>query len=97
MNSPVVTNSKTTLATTQTDKTWWTQMTQFPVTATLTVKGLLRSTMLMTYVKVNAYFYGKKHVSSGLYIITKHEDYIDEKGYKTTLSLTRVGGDTSPT
>lgn len=97
LNSPSVTNSKTILATTQTDKTWWTQMTQFPITATLTVKGLLRSTMLMTYVKVNAYFYGKKHVASGLYIITKHEDLIDGNGYKTTLSLTRVGGDTSPT
>ena len=68
-------------------------MTRFPITATLTIKGLLRSAMLMNYVRVNTYFYGQKHISSGLYVITKQEDKIDSSGYRTTLSLTRIAGD----
>lgn len=91
--SPVVTTSAETLNTSEASKTWWTQVTQYPITATLTIKGLLRPTLLMSYVKVNTYFYGHKHISSGLYIITKQEDIVNEEGYKTTLNLTRVGGD----
>lgn len=73
---------------------WWTKMTQFPVEATLTIKGLTRPSILMTYVKVNVLFNGAvKHISSGLYIITKQVDTIDSSGYKTTLTLLRVGGD----
>lgn len=79
--------------TTQAQKTWWTQMTQFPITAKLTLKGLLRPAMLMSYVRVNALFYGQRHISSGLYIITKQQDVVDRNGYRTTLSLTRVTGD----
>lgn len=78
---------------TEQSKTWWTQMTRFPITATLTIKGLLRSAMLMNYVRINTYFYGQKHISSGLYVITKQEDKIDSAGYRTTLSLTRIAGD----
>ncbi len=91
--SPVITASSSTLKTTEASKTWWTQVTQYPVTATLTIKGLLRPTLLMAYVKVNTYFYGNKHISSGLYIITRQEDIINDNGYRTTLNLTRVGGD----
>ena len=47
----------------------------------------------MSYVKINTYFFGRKHISSGLYIITKQEDQIDGNGYKTTLSITRISGD----
>ena len=75
------------------DRAWWTNVTQFPINATLTIKGLLRPAMLMSFVRVNTYFYGKKHVSSGLYIITKQQDQIDTSGYRTTLSLTRIRGD----
>ena len=75
------------------DRAWWTNVTQFPITATLTIKGLLRPAMLMSFVRVNTYFYGRKHVSSGLYIITKQQDQIDTSGYRTTLSLTRIRGD----
>lgn len=91
--SPIVTADATKLKTTEASKTWWTQVTQYPITATLTIKGLLRPALLMSYVKVNSYFYGHKHISSGLYIITKQEDTISEDGYRTTLNLTRVGGD----
>lgn len=79
--------------TTPTMKSWWTRMTEFPISATLTIKGLVRAAMLMTYLRVNTYFYGKKHVSSGLYVITRQEDQIDGSGYRTTLSLTRIAGE----
>lgn len=73
---------------------WWTNMTRFPVQATLTIKGLTRPSILMTYVKLNVWFAGGiKHISSGMYIIIKQVDQIDSNGYKTTLTLLRVGGD----
>lgn len=91
--SPTISNNSQTFKTSQTDKTWWTQVTQFPIKATLTIKGLLRSSMLMSYVKINTFFFGQKHLSSGLYTITKQLDHIDGSGYRTTLSLSRIGGD----
>ena len=73
---------------------WWSYMTEFPITATLTLKGLTRPSMLMTYVKLNVWFAGgQKHISSGTYIITKQTDSITSAGYTTTLTLLRVGGD----
>lgn len=78
---------------TSADRTWWTQMTQFPIQATITIRGLLRPAILMSYVKLNILFYGMRHVSSGIYIITEQNDTISGSGYKTKLSLTRVGGD----
>lgn len=91
--SPTISNNTETFKTSQTDKTWWTQVTQFPIKATLTIKGLLRSSMLMSYIKINTYFFGQKHLSSGLYTITKQMDEISSSGYRTTLSLSRIGGD----
>ena len=67
-------------------------MTEFPISATLIIKGLVRSAMLMSYIRVNSFFYGRKHVSSGLYIVTKQQDKIDGSGYRTVLSLTRIAG-----
>lgn len=75
-------------------KNWWTQMTQFPISANLTIKGLIRPAMLMTYLRVNAFFYGQRHIASGLYIITRQEDVISGQGYRTNLTLTRIAGDT---
>lgn len=91
--SPNITTSSIRNKTTPALSSWWTQMTQFPVTASLTVKGLIRPAMLMSYVRANVYFYGTKHNTSGLYIITRQEDTINASGYRTTLSLTRIGGD----
>jgi hypothetical protein len=68
-------------------------MTEFPITATLTIKGLMRPSILMSKVRINSYFYGIKHISSGLYIITKQEDSVSSSGYRTTLTLTRIGAD----
>lgn len=95
--SPNSTTSSRYHKTTQVQKTWWTQMTQFPITAKLTLKGLLRPAMLMSYVRINSLFYGQRHVSSGLYVITKQQDIVDASGYRTILSLTRVTGDNTLT
>lgn len=91
--SPALTNSKTLMITTEAEKTWWSQMTQYPIQATLTIKGLLRAAVLMSYLRVNVFFYGNKHSSSGVYIVTKQVDEINSSGYRTTLSLVRIQGD----
>ena len=78
---------------TESQKTWWTKMTQFPISATMTIKGLVRPAMLMTYIRVNAFFYGQRHIASGLYVVTRQVDDINQSGYRTTLTLQRVAGD----
>ena len=77
----------------ESEKTWWSQITQYPLTATVTLKGLLRPAILMSYVKVNVFFYGRKYNASGTYIITKQQDQINDQGYRTTLNLVRIKGD----
>ena len=85
--------SSKTNSVTESQKTWWSNVTQFPVEATVTIKGLIRPAILMSYVKINSYFYGYKHISSGLYIITKQVDKVNSAGYTTTLSLLRIAQD----
>jgi len=91
--SPNITTSPKYNKTTETQRSWWTKVTQFPVKATVEIKGLLRPSILMTYVKINAVMFGQKHISSGLYVITGQTDRVDSTGYKTTLNLTRIAGD----
>ena len=59
------------------------------------IKGLVKPAILMSYVKLNVLFYGRKHIASGLYVITKQEDKLDGNGYRTILNLLRVGEDTN--
>ena len=76
------------------DQVWWTKATQFPINATIQVQGLLRPATLMQYVRLNVIFPGgNKHLSSGLYIVTRQVDVINGAGYATTLSLTRIKGE----
>lgn len=75
------------------DASWWTQVTQYPVSASLTLKGLLRPVILMQYVKLNVWFFGRKHISSGYYIIKKQQDRIGRGSYDTVLELIRVAPD----
>lgn len=91
--SPVISSNDALLKTTQADKTWWTQVTQYPIRVNITMKGLLRPAILMTYVKLNVFFFGRKHLSSGTYIITRQVDTVGDYGYRTTLSLLRIQGD----
>jgi len=78
-------------------KTWWSNVTSYPITATITLKGLLQPTVLMSVIKLNVYFYGKKHSSSGYYVISKQVDNINTSGFTTELSLLRVAGDEDTT
>lgn len=66
-------------------------MTSFPVTATLTMRGLLKPSFLTNYIKINVVFYGQKHITSGLYAITEQNDVLSGNGFRTTFSLVRVG------
>lgn len=88
--APVLTSSNDEHRTKTTDRTWWTRATQYPIKASITLKGLLRPAILMTTVRLNVYYYGRKHISSGLYIVTKEEDTVNEAGFRTKLSLLRV-------
>lgn len=71
-------------------KNWWTFMTGFPVTATLTMRGLLRPAFLTNYIRINVVFYGQKHITSGLYAITEQKDTLSGAGFRTAFSLVRV-------
>ena len=68
-------------------------MTQYPIKASITLRGLLRPAILMQNIKLNVYFYGRKHVSSGVYIITTQKDSISKNGYSTTLDLIKIAQD----
>lgn len=92
-DSPSLMRSRRKKIVTERNRTWWTQMTQFPITAKLTMKGLVRPTLIMDYIKLNVLFYGQKHISSGIYVITQQEDNINSSGFRTTLTLLRVGAD----
>lgn len=89
--SPSISNNKTLHQTTEADRTWWSQVTQFPIHGTLKIRGLLRAAILMSYIRINVYFFGRLHNTSGVYMITKQVDEINENGYYTTFSLVRIG------
>jgi hypothetical protein len=76
------------------DMIWWTKATKYPITANITIQGLLRPATLMQYLRLNIIFPGgHKHLASGLYIVTRQVDNINSQGYTTQLSLTRISGD----
>lgn len=91
--APTIAKGTAEFKTTEAEKSWWTKVTSYPIKASITLKGLLRSAILMTHVRLNVYFYGRKHDSSGLYIITKQVDTINSSGFKTTLNMVRIDKD----
>ncbi len=96
--APTVTSKNDLFITRPEDITWWTKMTKYPIKASITVQGLLRPAILMSYVRLNViYPGGRKHVSSGLYLVTQQHDTIDGSGYRTTLTLAKIAGDDSVT
>ena len=95
--SPGISSSNNYFTTRPSDITWWTKVTKYPIKASITVQGLLRPAILMSYVRLNVIFPGgHKHIASGLYLVTQQKDRIDSNGYRTTLSLTKISGDSSP-
>ena len=96
--SPTITSKNDQFITRAEDISWWTKITKFPIKASLTVQGLLRPAILMSYLRINVIFPGgRKHIASGLYLVTQQRDSISESGYRTTLSLTKIDGDDSVT
>ena len=95
--SPGISSNNSYFTTRPSDITWWTKVTKYPIKASITVQGLLRPAILMSYVRLNVIFPGgHKHIASGLYLVTQQKDRIDSNGYRTTLSLTKISGDSSP-
>ena len=88
--APVIGSNSTNMLTNEDMRTWWTRVTEYPIKARLTIKGLLRPAILMTHVRLNVYYYGRKHTTSGLYVITKQLDEVSTSGYRTTLNLLRI-------
>lgn len=70
---------------------WWNSITEFPISAKVTLKGLTVPVMLMTYIRVNTLFYGQSDMASGLYVVTDQEDSVSGNGCTTTLTMLRVG------
>jgi hypothetical protein len=98
MYAPTVTSKNDFFMTRPEDITWWTKMTKYPIKASITIQGLLRPAILMSHVRLNViYPGGRKHISSGLYLITQQRDVIDGQGYRTTLTLAKIAGDDSIT
>lgn len=91
--APIISSKNPNYRTRLSDMVWWSKVTEYPISATIKLKGLIRPAILMSKVRLRCYFYGQKHLVSGLYIITKQQDSISERGYETTLSLTRISGD----
>lgn len=93
--SPNISSNNNLQITRSSDLNWWKNVIEYPITATIQLKGLLRPAILMSKVRLNVLFYGKAHISSGTYIINKQIDTINLEGCWTTLSLVRVAGDTA--
>lgn len=88
--APILGSNSTNMLTNEDMRTWWTRVTEYPIKARITIKGLLRPAILMTHVRLNVYYYGRKHTTSGLYVITKQLDEVSVNGYRTTLHLLRI-------
>lgn len=73
-------------------KNWWTHQVNFPIQAKLTIRGLLKPSMLTDYIIIDVKFYGQTHIASGIYTITSQTDSLSANGFRTTLGLTRIGG-----
>lgn len=91
--APVISSSNDTFYTRESDKSWLSKLTNYPIKCSITLKGLIKPVVLMSYVKINILFFGKKYVDSGLYVVTKQQDSIGTNGFRTTLNLLRVSGD----
>ena len=92
--SPNISSNNDAQITHSNDINWWKNVTSFPINITLKLKGVLRPTILMTKVKLSVLFYGKAHISSGIYLINKQVDTVDSNGCSTILNLVRIQGDT---
>lgn len=71
---------------------WWTKMTEYPITAKLTTRGLVSPMLLMSYIKINSTYFGSPRITSGVYVVVGQTDELSGQGFRTTLDLIRVAG-----
>ena len=57
--APIISSKNDKYLTRISDQLWWSKATQYPIKATIKLKGLLRPSILMSKVKLNVLFYGK--------------------------------------
>ena len=90
--APIISSDNTQGITHPEDENWWKNVTQYPLSATLTIRGLLRPAILMSKVDLGCLFYGKLYAgATGSYVISQQVDEIGLNGFFTTLKLVRVG------
>lgn len=90
--APIISSDNTQGITQPEDENWWKNVTQYPLSATLTIRGLLRPTILMSKIDIGVIFYGRPYAGgTGSYIVTQQTDEIGLNGFFTTLKLVRVG------
>lgn len=73
-----------------TNSNWWYNVTNYPISAKLTIKGLIKPILLTSYIDVETLFYGEEDLASGLYVVTAQEDSVSGNGYVTELTLLRI-------
>ena len=69
---------------------WWDFVKTYPISASVTIKGLMKPVSLMEKVYIYSQFYGKEDMASGLYSIIGQHDSISGNGYNTVLYLLKV-------
>ena len=72
-------------------KNWWDKMVSFPLKASLTTQGLYVPADIVQSVSLDIVFFGKRYNHTGEYLIMEQKDQINAQGYRTTLSLLRIG------
>ena len=72
-------------------KNWWDKMVSFPLKASLTTPGLYVPADIVQSVYLDIVFFGKRYNHTGEYLIMEQKDQITAQGYRTTLSLLRIG------
>ena len=91
--APILSSGNSEFRTRENDQSWWTKVSQYPIKASVSIKGLLRPAVLMSYVRLYVYFYGRKHINSGLYIVSKQVDTVNSSGFFTKLNLIKISND----
>ena len=69
---------------------WWEYVRSYPVSASLTIKGLMKPAMLIENIYIYSTFYGQEDLATGIYSIIGQKDKVDGSGYSTTLELLKV-------
>ena len=79
--------------TTEVAANWWSQMVNYPLSGLLTIRGLIRPSILTSAVNINHWFYGQKFNTSGRYRIMSDTVRLNANGFFEDLGIIRIGGE----